>query len=195
VQASLAAAIPLVEKAKEALNALKKEDFQILKTLNNPPTEIKECFLAVQHLFASLDEIIVTDNRGRVKDQDLSGSWKISQKWMAQPEKFMDKLLDYSKYIDDQKVPAQNFKAIKYLIDKPEFNKEELNVKSTAAGGVCDWIRNIYQYYDVVVNVEPMRIAVAEATVKLEEATKKKNEMETLVAELNEKLAKLQAEF
>lgn len=114
---------------------------------------------------------------------------------MAQPEKFMDKLLDYSKYIDDQKVPAQNFKAIKYLIDKPEFNKEELNVKSTAAGGVCDWIRNIYQYYDVVVNVEPMRIAVAEATVKLEEATKKKNEMETLVAELNEKLAKLQAEF
>jgi len=40
-----------------------------------------------------------------------------------------------------------------------------------------------------------MRKAVAEAQVKLEEATTKKNEMEALVAELNAKLSKLQAEF
>lgn len=195
MEASLAAAIPLVEKAKAALNNLKKDDFSNLKTFNSPHEMIKETFMAVQHLHASIDEIVEVDNKGRVKNQDLTASWKVSQKWMAQPEKFMDKLLNYAKYIDEGTVPAQNFKAIKPLIDNPQFNKEELMVKSSAAGGVCDWIRNIYMYYDVVVNVEPMRLAVKEATIKLEAANLKKKEMEDLVAELNAKLAILQAEL
>lgn len=167
----------------------------MLKVLNNPPIEIKETFIAVQHLYCGIDELIQTDNKGRLKETDLAASWKTSQKWMANPQKFMDQLLEFAKKIDSQEVNGQNFKAIKYLIDRPEFNKEELNVKSAAAGGVCDWIRNIYMYYDVVVTVEPMRIAVKEAQVKLEEATNKKNEMEALVAELNAKLAILQAAF
>jgi len=74
--------------------------------LNNPPNEIKETFLAVQHLYCTLDELIVTDNRGRLKDPDLNNSWKISQKWMQNPGKFMEQLLEYSKKIDDQQVPA-----------------------------------------------------------------------------------------
>lgn len=167
----------------------------MLKVLNNPPVEIKETFLAVQHLYCGQDELIVTDNKGRLKDTDLANSWKVSQKWMANPQKFMEQLLGYAKLIDDQVVPAQNFKAIKYIIDKPEFNKEDLNIKSAAAGGVCDWIRNIYEYYNVVVTVEPMRKAVADAQVELAAATEKKNASEALVAKLTAELAVLQADF
>ena len=149
----------------------------------------------MQHLYSGIDPLIEVNKKGQLKETDLAVSWKTSQKLMANPQQFMDKLLDFSKLIDNQEVNGQNFKAIKYLIDKPEFNKEELNVKSTAAGGVCDWIRNIYQYFDVVTNVEPMRLAVKEAQVKLEAATIKKNEMEALVAELNEKLSVLMGQY
>jgi len=47
VQADLDNALPLVEKAKAALQNLKKEDFQTLKVLGSPPLEIKETFQAV----------------------------------------------------------------------------------------------------------------------------------------------------
>lgn len=67
--------------------------------------------------------------------------------------------------------------------------------KSTAAAGICDWIINITMYYDVVVSVEPKKIAVAEAQAQLAAANAKKEEMETLVADLTEKLNKLMKEF
>jgi len=50
-------------------------------------------------------------------------------------------------------------------------------------------------YYDVVISVEPKKLAVAEAQETLAAANAKKEEMETLVADLTEKLAKLQKEF
>lgn len=195
MQADLANAIPLVEKAKAALDALDVKDFQTLKVLNNPPGEIKETFMAVQHLYCSLDENVPVDNRGKLKMASVDDSWKFAQKQMANPGKFMDGLLEYSKFIDEGKVPANNFKAIKELVHKPEFTKEQLNVKSTAAGGVCDWIKNIYLYYDVVVNVEPKRQAVAKAEVDLANASEKKATSEALVKELNEKLAVLLAQY
>jgi dynein heavy chain len=37
------------------------------------------------------------------------------------------------------------------------FNKENIATKSAAAAGLCDWIRNITIYYDIVVSVEPKK--------------------------------------
>jgi len=126
---------------------------------------------------------------------DLDTSWKTAQKMMGNPVKFMEGLLEYASHIDAGRVPAQNFAAIKELVDRPDFNKEALNVKSLAAGGVCDWIKNIYAYYDVVVNVEPKKLAVAKAKEDLAVASEKKATSEALVAELNAKLAVLMSEY
>jgi hypothetical protein len=60
---------------------------------------------------------------------------------------------------------------------------------------VCVWIKNITIYYDVFVEVEPKKAAVAKMTALLDDANKKKEEMETLVAELTAKLKGLQDEF
>jgi hypothetical protein len=48
-------------------------------------------------------------------------------------------------------------------------------------------------YYDVVVTVEPKKAAARAAQVRLLEANAKKEEMDTLVANLNQALAVLQA--
>lgn len=60
--------------------------------------------------------------------------------------------------------------------------------KSSAAGGLCDWIINITAYYDVVVTVEPKKLAVAEAKAQLAAANEKKAVVDALVADLNAKL-------
>ena len=50
------------------------------------------------------------------------------------------------------------------------FTPENLKTKAEAAAGVCNWIKNINLYYDVVVNTEPKRQAVAKAEIDLAEA-------------------------
>lgn len=75
------------------------------------------------------------------------------------------------------------------------FTPEYIMKASPAAAGLCDWIVNITCYYDVVVSVEPKKIAVAEAQATLAAANAKKEEVDILVAKLNAELSVLMAEF
>jgi dynein heavy chain len=56
-----------------------------------------------------------------------------------------------------------------------------MTTKSSAAGGLCDWVINITCYYDVVVSVEPKKLKAAAAAAELEAANTKKAEMEAMV--------------
>ncbi|CDI86634.1 hypothetical protein EPH_0074210 [Eimeria praecox] len=190
-EADLEKAIPLVEQAEAALNTLNKKDFQEAKALNKPPPGVEDITAAVMHLLASVDPIIEVDKQGKLKDK----SWKGAQKMMNNPEKFLQTLKDFKSVIDDGRVPEQNFKAVEPLLALPHFNREAIQKKSTAAAGLAEWVVNIYQYYTVVVSVEPKRRALAEATQQLEDANKKLVEVQKLVAELEEKLGQLVAEF
>ncbi|CDI77484.1 hypothetical protein EAH_00000550 [Eimeria acervulina] len=190
-RADLEKAIPLVEQAEAALNTLNKKDFQEAKALNKPPPGVEDITAAVMHLLATVDPIIEVDKQGKLKDK----SWKGAQKMMNNPEKFLQTLKEFKSVIDDGRVPEQNFKAVEPLLALPHFNREAIQKKSTAAAGLAEWVVNIYQYYTVVVSVEPKRRALAEATQQLEDANKKLVEVQKLVAELEEKLGQLVAEF
>jgi dynein heavy chain len=63
--------------------------------------------------------------------------------------------------------------------------------KSSAAAGLCEWVINIVEYYNVIQTVEPKRKALKEATEQLEAATEKLKVVEATVKELNDKLNKL----
>ena len=47
------------------------------------------------------------------------------------------------------------------------FNFETIKGKNSAAAGLCNWVVNIVIYRDIVVTVEPKRIALAKATDEL----------------------------
>lgn len=93
---------------------------------------------------------------------------------MKDPKKFLDSLNAYKDAIDSDKVPANNFKQIRDTLALETFTPEIIATKSSAAAGVCDWIRNITSYYDVFVSVEPKKAAVAEAKATLAAANEKK---------------------
>jgi dynein heavy chain len=62
---------------------------------------------------------------------------------MKDPKKFLESLNSYKEAIDTDKVPANNFKAIRETIGQDTFTPENMATKSSAAAGVCDWIKNI----------------------------------------------------
>jgi len=150
---------------------------------------VRICFFAVQNLYVGVTDagydIPQKNGKLAIKQED---SWKVSKNLMKDPLKFMENLNDYKRIIDEMRVPPQNFAAIQGILNDPEFTPENLKTKAEAAAGVCNWIKNINLYFDVVVNTEPKRQAVEKAKVDLAEATETKETMQALVAELQAKL-------
>lgn len=114
---------------------------------------------------------------------------------MANPQSFLDILLGFKEEVDNERIPAKNFDAIRNVLADERFVPEIIIKASPAAAGLCDWIVNITAYYDVVVSVEPKKAAVAEAQATLAAATEKKAVVDALVARLNAELKELMDEF
>jgi dynein heavy chain len=107
----------------------------------------------------------------------------------------LDILLGFKAEVDEEKIPAKNFDAIRNVLADERFTPEIIIKASPAAAGLCDWIVNITAYYDVVVSVEPKKLAVAEAQATLAAANEKKATVDALVAKLNAELKELMDEF
>jgi dynein heavy chain len=194
VQKDLDEAIPLVEKAQTALKGLDIGEFRTMKAYNKPPKEIAQTFVCVLNILASTDKLVPCDKNGRYKPNN-GDDWKAALGLMKDPGYLIQMLTDVKEKIDNQQLPAYNFKAIRPIINNEDFTPEVIKSKSGAAAGICDWVNNITMYYDVVESVEPKRKAVREAQEQLRAANEKKAEMDALVAKLNAELAILQADF
>merc|ERR1719183_2230956 len=144
-------------------------------------------------MYAGIDPNVEVDKKGRAKDI----SWKGAQKIMAAPDKFLENLKCFKDEIDASNVPAANIEASRAVKDSmgEDFSEEVFRKKSSAAAGLVVWVINIIMYYDVVVQVEPKRQALREATETLQNAQEKLSNAKALVAELEKKLAGLMAEF
>lgn len=142
-----------------------------MKTLNNPPPDVKDTFVCVLNLLAKVDPNVPVDGKGRLKTEK---PWQTAQGLMKDPKRFLEGLNGYKDQIDNDKVPDNNFKAIRATLALETFTPENIATKSSAAAGVCDWLINITSYYDVFVSVEPKKAAVAEAKATLAAANEKK---------------------
>jgi len=185
VQHDLDQALPLVEKAKKALDGLSIDDFRMLKALKTPPADIDKTFTCVLNLLAGIDPNVPVDKNKKLKTDN---TWKAALGCMGNPQGLLDNLNGLKPLIDEEKIPAHNFKANKKTIEDPDFNVDFIMKKSSCAAGLCDFVINITCYYEVVISVEPKKLAVAEAQEQLRAANEKKQVVDELVAKLNAEL-------
>jgi dynein heavy chain len=192
-EADLAKAEPAVEAAIAALDTLDKKDLGEAKGMAKPPMGVDDVFSAILCLLANSGgrADIGTDKKGKPKDV----TWKAAQLLMKDVVKFIDTLKDFKGLIDTDEVPKANFEHVRPYLALEYFTFDGIVKKSKAAAGCCLFVINIVMYYDIVVTVEPKRIALREATEKLNNATEKLNHVKALVAELEEKLGTLIKEF
>ena len=177
-EADLAKAEPALIAAREALDTLNKNNLTELKSFGSPPDIVVTVSAAVMCLLS----------KGKVpKDR----SWKAAKGMMGNVGQFLTDLQEY----DKENIPAANLaETRKYIADK-DFNPEFVKGKSLAAAGLCSWVINIVIFYDVFCDVEPKRIALAEANAQLEAAQTKLNGIMAKIKKLDEALARLTAEF
>lgn len=140
------------------------------------------------HLLSGTEPSVPVDKNGKLKTENY---WKTALSVMSNPAYLLSALEGFKDKIDQELVSANNFKANRAQLAEPTFTAALIRNKSSCAGGLCDWVINITMYYDVVVTVEPKKLAAKAAQQRLLEANNKKAEMDDLVARLNAALAVL----
>lgn len=177
--ADLAKAEPALLAASEALNTLNKTNLTELKSFSQPPPAIL--------LVTSAVMVLKSPSMKIPKDR----SWKATKIMMAKVDQFLDELITF----DKENIGANNLKEAQVYLSNPEFEYENIKIKSLAAAGLCSWAVNIVSYYLVFCDVEPKRIALKAANEELSSAQEKLSKIQAKLNLLNENLQELTDEF
>eukprot|EP00762_Andalucia_godoyi_P000034 ANDGO_02412.mRNA.1 Dynein-1-alpha heavy chain len=172
---ALAEAIPALEEAAAALDALRKDDITEIRSFATPPEAVQAVCECVAILCGQ------------------EASWKGAKAMMADPN-FLRKLQEYDKdnrnVLNDKKV-----KAVEKYTKSPDFTTEAVTVVSRAAGGLLKWVYAIVNYYRVAKTVDPKRRAVEQAMRDLAKAQKDLENIKRELKQLAEELGQLRQKY
>ena len=178
-EAGLASALPILEKAAEALNNIKKDDITEIRSFAKPPALVA-CVCECVCIFKRVDDV----------------SWK-GAKTMMTDTSFLNSLLNF----DKDKLNAKQVNKVKAYYKDPKFNVDDLKSISSAAAGLLQWVDAMVNYYEVATKIEPMRAAVKNAEMDqqrnakdLAKLKKELTEIESMLERLRDALSRQTAE-
>jgi dynein heavy chain len=193
-QNDLAQAEPALIRAMTALDSLDRRDLGNCKTMAKPPPGVEDVFGAVMVLLAGINPNIIVQKTGKVREKERT--WDASKKaLLGNVNGFLDELKAFKMNIDDGSVPETNWKEVRPFLALEHFTPEIIEKRNSAAAGLCAWVINIVNYFDIVQLVEPKRIALRGANEELRVANEQLDSVRAKVAELQAKLDILTADF
>jgi dynein heavy chain len=186
--ADLAEAIPILNSALAALNTLTSSDITVVKSMKNPPSGVKIVMEAVCILKGEKPDRIPDPNGSGKKVMDF---WGPSKRLLGDM-KFLQSLKDY----DKDNIPAKAIKEIrdKYITNE-EFVPEKVAKASSAAEGLCKWVRAMEAYDRVAKVVAPKKEKLKEAEGELATAMALLKEKQTNLAAIQKQLQDLKDKF
>ncbi|CAM9207540.1 unnamed protein product [Chrysoparadoxa australica] len=179
---------PAVIAAMSALDTLDKKELGQCKTMNVPPTGVGDIFIAVMVLMANVSPgVPVSKQSGKVRDKDRNWD-SVKKSLLNNINGFLEELKGFKSAVDEGRVPAINMREVRPFLDLEHFSVEVIEKRNSAAAGLCSWVLNIVNYYDIVASVEPKRKALRDANEQLSVANSE-------LSEVRERLSKLQAQL
>ena len=191
----LAKAQPFVDEANAAINSIKPAHIGEIKKLSNPSDIIKLVFDGVLILFQlPLSKIQPTKvNIAKTEINWFEPSFKEALKMMSNPN-FLNQLVEFGNTGKD----VMNDETIEFLsvyVGVEQFNPAVAKNASTAAEGLCTYVRAMKYYHEASKIVKPKLEALAVAEGQMEAANKALAVAEGRLAACNEKLNELQRQF
>uniref|UniRef100_A0A8C4WR96 Dynein, axonemal, heavy chain 12 n=1 Tax=Eptatretus burgeri TaxID=7764 RepID=A0A8C4WR96_EPTBU len=187
-ESDLAEAIPALEAARAALNTLKPTDITIVKSMKNPPAGVKLVMAAICVMMDIKAEKINDPIKPRKKVWDY---WGPSKRLLGDMT-FLTMLKEYNK--DNISEAIMQTIRLEYLTN-PDFDPTKVAKASSAAEGLCKWIRAMEVYNRVVKVVAPKKARLAEATESYEETMDLLHEKQNELQEVQEHVENLKRTF
>jgi dynein heavy chain len=187
VEKDLAAAMPAYESAVEALSKLSKGDVGEVKGMKTPPAGV---ILTAQALCIMFEvkptKVAAPDGKGKVDDY-----WESAKKDLLVDPRLIDRMINF----DKDNIPDAVITKVMPLYENPSFDPDVIKKASTAAMGICKWVRAMVVYDKVAKEVGPkkQKLAKAEAEVAEAEATVAAKQAE--LAEVMAMVADLEAQL
>jgi len=191
----LAKAQPFVDEANAAIDSIKPAHIGEIKKLANPSDIIKLVFDCVLILF-QLPMANVKATKVTMAKTDIpwfEPSFKQALQMMSNPN-FLAQLVEFGNTGKDM----MNDETIEFLsvyIDIEQFNPAVAKNASTAAEGLCTYVRAMKFYHEASKIVKPKMEALAVAENQMEAANAALEAAEARLAACTEKLAELQGLF
>ncbi|RLU19225.1 hypothetical protein DMN91_007782 [Ooceraea biroi] len=182
-EVELAVAIPILEDAVAALNTLKPTDITLVKAMKNPPDTIKLVMAAVCVMLGVPPDRTIDPATGK----KFTDYWSPSKRILGDMN-FLQNLKDYDK---DDIAPAVMQVIKKTYMTDNSFMPHIVAKASSAAEGLCKWVRAMVSYDEVAKVVAPKKKKLAAAQRECDEAEAFLNEKRQTLAALNAKLAAL----
>ncbi|KAI8619311.1 dynein heavy chain and region D6 of dynein motor-domain-containing protein [Chytriomyces sp. MP71] len=167
-QRDLDEALPALQAAYKALDALEKKDIAELKVFSKPPDLVLLVLEAICILF-------------KVKPD-----WESSKKLLSDPQ-LMKKMAEY----DKDNIPEAITKKLRKYIENPSFNADAVEKVSRACKSMCMWAIAMEVYSRVFKEVLPKRKRLEEAQITLESTRDKLAEKTAALQEVEAQLTKL----
>uniref|UniRef100_A0AAQ5X8M4 Dynein axonemal heavy chain 12 n=1 Tax=Amphiprion ocellaris TaxID=80972 RepID=A0AAQ5X8M4_AMPOC len=187
-ESDLAEAIPALEAALSALNTLKPSDVTIVKAMKNPPSGVKLVMAAVC-VMKDLKPDKIPDPAGTGKK--IFDFWGPSKKLLGDMN-FLRDLKEYDK--DNIPVPVMQKIRSEYMTN-PDFDPSVVVKASSAAEGLCKWIKAMEVYDRVAKVVAPKKANLAEAQESLAATMALLDQKRAELKEVEDRLAALQKTF
>ncbi|XP_053132771.1 dynein axonemal heavy chain 7 isoform X4 [Hemicordylus capensis] len=183
--ADLAEALPILESALAALDTLTAQDITVVKSMKSPPAGVKLVMEAIC-ILKGIKADKIPDPTGTGKK--MEDFWGPAKKLLGDM-RFLQSLHEYDK---DNIPPAYMNIIRKQYITNPEFVPEKVRNASTAAEGLCKWVRAMDSYDKVAKVVAPKKIKLNAAEGELKIAMDGLRKKQAALKEVQDKLANLQ---
>ncbi|XP_071332600.1 dynein axonemal heavy chain 12 [Trachinotus anak] len=187
-ESDLAEAIPALEAALSALDTLKPSDVTIVKSMKNPPSGVKLVMSAVC-VMKDIKPDKIADPAGTGKK--VLDYWGPSKKLLGDMN-FLRDLKEYDK--DNIPVPVMQKIRSEYMTN-PDFDPSIVAKASSAAEGLCKWIKAMEVYDRVAKVVAPKKASLAEAQESLAATMALLDQKRAELKEVEDRLAALQKTF
>ncbi|KAM8863638.1 dynein axonemal heavy chain 12 [Spinachia spinachia] len=187
-ESDLAEAIPALEAALSALDTLKPADVTIVKSMKNPPSGVKLVMSAVC-VMKDIKPDKIVDPAGTGKK--VFDYWGPSKKLVGDMN-FLRDLREYDK--DNIPLPVMQKIRSEYMTN-PDFNPSIVAKASSAAEGLCKWIKAMEVYDRVAKVVAPKKASLAEAQDSLAATMVLLDQKRSELKEVEDRLAALQKTF
>jgi dynein heavy chain len=171
-QKDLDEALPALEAAYQALDALDKKDIAELKVFSKPPDLVLLVLESICILF-------------KVKPD-----WDSSKKLLSDPQ-LMKKMQDY----DKDNIPDAIQKKLKKYTENPQFNAETVERVSKACKSMCMWVVAMELYARVSREVAPKRKRLEEAQQALQDTMSKLAEKTAALKQVEDQLESLKSQY
>ncbi|XP_049764343.1 dynein axonemal heavy chain 2 [Schistocerca cancellata] len=171
-QADLNQAMPALEEAMRALDALNKRDLTEVKSYGRPPARVEMVMEAVMIL------------------KQVEPTWAEAKRQLGDAN-FLNQLKDF----DKDNISDKTLKKIAEYTRNDEFEPEKVGIVSFAAKSLCLWVIAIEKYGKIYRVVAPKKAKLEEAMKTLQEKQDELQAAENKLRKISEQLEKLRLEY